>query len=288
MSDFLERRELGQTGMQTSRLGIGSTFDAPASVIEGAFDRGINYLYWGSVRQPEFARAMVNLTRQHRDELILTVQSYSQDPSTIEGEVEEALKTAGLENFDFLLLGNRMEVPADAYIEVFEQLRERGKVRFVSLSSHNRPLLPTLLADYEQGASPYELLMFRYNAVHRGAETDVFPFVPEQQRPFMATYTATRWGHLLDADKMPPGEKPLSARDCYRYSLSHAAVDMVICGPANGEQMNEAISALERGPLEPDERERIERIGAYIYGQYAPQYSDAGDSEDVSAGRAAQ
>jgi aryl-alcohol dehydrogenase-like predicted oxidoreductase len=288
MSDFLERRELGQTGMQTSRLGIGSTFDAPASVIEGAFDRGINYLYWGSVRQPEFARAMVNLTRQHRDELILTVQSYSQDPSTIEGEVEEALKTAGLENFDFLLLGNRMEVPADAYIEVFEQLRERGKVRFVSLSSHNRPLLPTLLADYEQGASTYELLMFRYNAVHRGAETDVFPFVPEQQRPFMATYTATRWGHLLDADKMPPGEKPLSARDCYRYSLSHAAVDMVICGPANGEQMNEAISALERGPLEPDERERIERIGAYIYGQYAPQYSDAGDSEDVSAGRAAQ
>ena len=181
-----------------------------------------------------------------------------------------------------------MEVPADAYIEVFEQLRERGKVRFVSLSSHNRPLLPTLLADYEQGASTYELLMFRYNAVHRGAETDVFPFVPEQQRPFMATYTATRWGHLLDADKMPPGEKPLSARDCYRYSLSHAAVDMVICGPANGEQMNEAISALERGPLEPDERERIERIGAYIYGQYAPQYPDAGDSEDVSAGRAAQ
>ena len=87
---------------------------------------------------------------------------------------------------------------------------------------------------------------------------------------------------------MPPGEKPLSARDCYRYSLSHPAVDMVICGPANGEQMDEAISALERGPLEPEERERIERIGAYIYGQYAPKYTDAGDAKDVSAGRAAR
>jgi hypothetical protein len=40
---------------------------------------------------------------------------------------------------------------------------------------------------------------------------------------------------------------------------------MVVCGPANGEQMNEAISALEFGPLEADERERIEHIGAYIY-----------------------
>lgn len=288
MNDFLERRELGQTGMQSSRLGIGSTFDPPARVIEEAFDRGINYLYWGSVRQPGFARAMQSLAKHHRDELILTVQSYSQDPSSIEGEVQDALKSAGLENFDFLLLGNRMEAPEHAYVEAFERLRERDMVRFMSLSSHNRPLFPQLLNGYEQGRSPYELLMLRYNAVHRGAEKDVFPFVPERSRPWIAVYTATRWGHLLDAGKMPPGEKPLSARDCYRYSLSHPAVDMVICGPANSEQMNEAISALERGPLEPEERERIERIGAYIYGQYAPQYPDAGDVEDVSAGRAAK
>jgi len=288
MNDFLERIELGKTGMQSSRLGIGSTFDAPARAIEDAFDRGINYLYWGTVRQPEFARAMRNLAKQHRDELILTIQSYSKEPDTIEAEIEEALKSSGLENFDFLLLGARSEVPANAYVEVFERMRERGVVRFLSLSSHNRPLIPQLCADYQQGNSPYELLMFRYNAVHRGAENDVFPFVSERPRPTMATYTATRWGHLLDASKMPPDEKPLSARDCYRYSLSHPAVDLLICGPANAEQMNEAISALESGPLLPEERERIERIGAYIYGQYAPAYPDAGDAGDVSAGVAAQ
>lgn len=288
MNDFLERRELGRTGMHSCRLGIGSTFDAPAEAIEEAFDHGINYLYWGSIRQPEFARAMVNLSKMHRDELILTVQTYSDDPGSIEAEVEAALKTAGLENFDFLLLGNRMEKPSDAYIELFERLREQGKVRFMSLSSHNRPLIPELLADYEQDRSPYELLMFRYNAVHRGAEKDVFPFVPETSRPAIITYTATRWGHLLDASKMPPGEKPLNARDCYRYSLSHSAIDMVVCGPANHDQIKEAISALKAGPLEPDEREQIERIGAYIYKQYAPQYADRGDDEDVSAGLAAQ
>ena len=103
----------------------------------------------------------------------------------------------------------------------------------------------------------------------------------------IVVYTATRWGHLLDASKMPPGEAPLSAEDCYRYSLSHPAADMVLCGPASAEQMDEAISALARGPLEPDERARIEKIGEYIYGQYAPQYPDKGDAEDVSAGRSA-
>ena len=290
MNDFLERREIGRTGLRTSRLGIGSTFDAPAAVIEDAFHRGVNYLYWGTVRRPEFARAMVNLAKGHRDELILTVQSYSTEPSTIEGEVEGALKEAGLDDFDFLLLGNRPQDPGDAYIEVFERLRARGKVRFLSLSSHNRPFLPQLLADYERGDSPYELLMLRYNAVHRGAEKDVFPHVPPngRSRPAIVTYTATRWGHLLDPAKMPPGEEPLSARDCYRYSLSHDAVDMVLCGPANREQMDAAIAALEEGPLTAPERARMERIGAYLYGQYAPAYPDAGDAEDVAAGRAAQ
>ena len=289
MNDFLEPREIGRTGLMSSRLGIGSTFNAPARVIEDAFARGINYLYWGTVRQPGFAEAMVNLAKHHRDELIFTIQSYSQDPATIEAEVEDALKTGGMENFDFLLLGNRNDVPATTYVEVFERLREKGKVRFLSLSSHNRPLLPTLLADYEAGTSPYDLLMLRYNGVHRGAEKDVFPYVPDRpNRPMICTYTATRWGHLLDPSKMPPGESPPSARDCYRFSLSHPAVDMVLCGPANAAQMDEAIAALERGPLEADERERMERVGAHLYRQYAPQYPDAGDAEDVSAGRAAR
>lgn len=287
MSEFLERRPLGRTGLMTSRLGIGSTFNASTSVIEDAFHRGINYLYWGTVRQPDFARAMVNLAKQHRDEMILTIQSYSNDPGTIEGEVEEALTAAGLEIFDFLLLGNRNDVPGDGYVEVFERLRERGKVRFMSLSSHNRPMLPKLLKAYAEGTSPYELLMLRYNGVHRGAEKDVFPYVPESGRPTICTYTATRWGHLLDPAKMPPGEEPVSARDCYRYSLSQPVIDMVLCGPANAEQMDRAIEALETGPVTPDERERIERIGAYLYGQYAPAYPDAGDAHDVSAGRAA-
>lgn len=285
-NEFLERRQIGGTGLMTSRLGIGSTFNAPARVIEAAFERGINYLYWGTVRQPAFARAMVNLSKRHRDELVLSIQSYSQNPATIAGEVEETLRASGVDCFDFLLLGNRNEMPGDAYLEVFERLRQAGKVRFLSLSSHNRPFLPQLLADYEAGNSPYELLMLRYNGVHRGAERDVFPFVPAERRPFIVTYTATRWGHLLDPAKMPPGEAPPSARDCYRFSLSHPAVDMVLCGPANAAQMDAAIAALEAGPLADDERARIERIGDHLYGKYAPAYPDAGDAADVAAGLA--
>lgn len=288
MNPFLEVRDLGNTGLKTRRLGIGSTFNAPASAIEAAVEYGVNYLYWGTVRQPDFATAMRNVEKKNRDELIFTIQSYSRDPSTVEGEVEEALKSCGVGRFDFLLLGSRDEKPSAAFIDVFERLKRRDLVRFLSISSHNRPFLPELLRAYASGESPYELLMFRYNAVHRGAEQDIFPHVAaEVPTPFMATYTSTRWGHLLDPAKMPDGETPVSARDCYRYSLSPDAVDMVICGPGSAAQMEEAIEALEKGPLDQDERERIERIGRHLYEQYAPQYPDKGDAQDVAAGIAA-
>ena len=42
MTDFLEKRPLGQTGLMVSRLGIGSSFGAPTEVIEEAVEQGIN------------------------------------------------------------------------------------------------------------------------------------------------------------------------------------------------------------------------------------------------------
>lgn len=262
-----------------SRLGIGSSFGAPARVIEDAFDRGINYLYWGSIRRPAFGQAMRNLARRHRDELVLTVQSYSRVPALVRPSVELALRRCRLDYFDFLLLGMRNARPSQAYIDAFHRLREQGKVRRLMLSTHNRPLLPSLFDEFSENGGPFDAFMLRYNAVHRGAEHDAFPFVPTERRPGIVAYTATRWGHLLDPAKMPPGESPARARDCYRFALTNTTVDVVLTGPENAEQMNEALLALEAGPLDPDELERMHRIGDHIYRGYKPQFKDHGDSD---------
>ena len=266
MSDFHQRRPLGQTGLMVSRLGIGSSFGAPARVIEEAFERGVNYLYWGTIRHPAFGRAMRHLARRHREKIVLTVQSYSRVPGLVGPSIDVALLRSGVEYFDLLLLGARSERPAEAYVEAFDRLREQGKVRHLALSTHNRPLLPSLFDEVRTGASPYDVFMLRYNAVRRGAEQDVFPFVPVERRPGIIAYTATRWGHLLDPKKMPEGDPPLSASECYRFALSHPAVDVVLTGPANKAQMDEALRALEGGPLDEDELQRMRRIGDHIYG----------------------
>jgi aryl-alcohol dehydrogenase-like predicted oxidoreductase len=283
VNGFHEKRPLGQTGLEVSRLGIGSSFGAPARVIEEAVERGVNYLYWGTIRRPAFGRAMRHVARRRREDVVLTVQSYSRVPALVGPSVDVALLRAGVEYFDLLLLGARNERPAEAYVEAFERLREQGKVRHLALSTHNRPLLPSLFDEFRSGASPYAMFMLRYNAVHRGAERDVFPFVPDGPRPGIIAYTATRWGHLLDPKKMPDGMSPPSASDCYRFALGQPAVDMVLTGPANREQMDEALRALERGPLDPEEQERMRRIGDHIYGRYKPSFADRGDAYTTAA-----
>ena len=281
VSDFQGKLPLGRTGRRVSRLGIGSSFGAPASVIEEAVDHGVNYLYWGTIRRPAFGRAMRNLARRHRDELVLTVQSYSRLPALIGPSVDVALLRSGVGYFDILLLGAQNQNPGEAFVEAFERLREQGKVRFLALSTHNRPMLPALFSKDSEAESRFDVAMLRYNAVHRGAEQDVFPFLPSERRPGVIAYTATRWGHLLDPAKMPEGESPPEASDCYRFALSPPAVDLVLCGPADRAQMQEALRTLERGPLDPDEMERMRRIGDHIYSSYKPQYAEAGDVDRV-------
>ena len=73
-------------------------------------------------------------------------------------------------------------------------------------------------------------------------------------------------------------------RDCYRFALSHPPWTW---GPANGAQMDEALAALDEGPLDPEERERMERIGDHIYASHQARFADRGDSKDRDSGAAA-
>jgi aryl-alcohol dehydrogenase-like predicted oxidoreductase len=286
MNDFRSRVALGRTGLTVSRLGIGSSFTGSPRFIEEAVERGVNYLYWGSIRRPAFGRAIRHVAKKDRAGVVVTVQSYTRVAALMAPSVEIALLRTGLDYFDFLLLGMWNQPPGRALVDAALRLQERGRVRHLMLSTHNRPSLQGHFREFAAGASPYDVFMLRYNAVHRGAERDVFPFLPAERPPGVIAYTATRWGHLLDPKKMPPGEEPARARDCYRFALSHPAVSLVLCGPANREQMQEALTALDAGPLAPEERARLCRIGDYVYGRYAPSFAERGDAEGSERGDA--
>jgi aryl-alcohol dehydrogenase-like predicted oxidoreductase len=259
MHPAFQPRLLGRTGIVCGRIGLASGYGCPAEAVERAFDLGLNYFYWGSIRRDGFAAGLRNLMPR-RDRLMLVIQTYSRMAALIPWSLERALRSLGAEYADAFLLGLWNKQVPDRILDTCLRLRERGLVRHLALSTHQRPLVPQLASD-----SPYDVLHFRYNAVHTGAEREIFPRLPESSRPGLVAFTATSWKQLLNPGRIASGERIPTAADCYRFVLSEPLVDICMAGPSSAEQLKAVAQALEAGPMSPDELVWMKRIGAAIY-----------------------
>jgi aryl-alcohol dehydrogenase-like predicted oxidoreductase len=259
---FFEHSMLGRTGVNVSRVGLAGGYGVPAPAVERAYSEfGINYFYWVS-RQAGMGAALRELAGRERQKLVIAVQSYDHHGMFLPRSLEKALRELDTDYVDILFLGWFNKMPRNRLLDRARALKESGKVRFLGVTGHKRSFHGEMARRED---SLFDVLQVRYNAAHRGAEEEVFAGLP-QTRPGITTYTATRWGKLLQAKKMPPGEDPLTAADCYRFALSHPAVDVCLAGPRTEEEMLEGLEALTLGPLDPEEMERIRRIGDHVHG----------------------
>src|SRR5688572_1706513 len=194
-------RSFGRTGLVVSPLGLatgGGTL--PSSEVERAYDHGFRSFYWGSLRSAPFGEGVRRVARSHRDDITVVVQSYTRIASLMRGSLERALRQLDIDHADLLLLGWWNQPPPARILDAAVALRERGLARHLVISCHNRLTFARYLRD-----PVYDAIMVRYNAVHPGAETEVFPLLGEG-RPGVISYTATRWGHLLDPSVLPLDE----------------------------------------------------------------------------------
>lgn len=257
------RAVLGRTGREVCRLGISASYGVPTTGLEAAFERGVNYLYWGTFRRDAFGQALRYLKPQ-RDRMFLVIQSYSRMASLVAPSLERALKKIGYDHADALLLGMWNRAAYGRIMDVCRKLRERGLIRHIALSTHHRPLIPEL------AASDIDVFHVRYNAVHTGAEREVFPQLsPNGARPGIVAFTATSWRQLLSSSKIPAGERVPTATECYRFVMSNPGVDVCMTGPGSEQHVREMLKALDEGRMSDDELAWMRRVGQAIYGKKA-------------------
>ncbi len=262
MAPDFKTTTLGRTGLHVGRLGLAGSYGAPARSYEKAFERGCNYFYSGSGRKRSHMKQAVRnlVTQGHRDKMVIAVQTYARFGMLTEFLFKRTLSAMKLDHADILMLGWHNSKPTGRLMEFAMKMKDKGLARFIGLSGHNRKLFAQLSEDPR-----FDLFQIRYNPAHRGAESECFPAFNEESRPGVVSYTATRWGHLLQSKHMPQGEMPLEASDCYRFSLSQPKVDVCLCGPKNESEMDHALTILDKGPLSSEEKERIIRIGDHVH-----------------------
>jgi predicted aldo/keto reductase-like oxidoreductase len=260
-------RGRGESSRTVCRLGLATRGDCllrPSDILH-AIDHGIDFLNWCGV--PDALSAAIAELGRRRSDVVVCVQFEARTADDAGEELDRILAELKTNYVDVLTFYYVEEAPewqqilgAGGALQYCEDAQGAGKVRLLGLTSHQRPLAAEVAA-----GGLLDLLMIRYNAAHRGAETDVFPTTTALGMP-VVVYTCLRWGALLrPTPDDPPGFEVPLAPAWYRFALQHPAVTVALAAPQTRAELDEDLMVLDAArPLPTAEYERLAAHGLRI------------------------
>lgn len=259
MNDFSRSTLLGKS---VHRMGLSSGYGLDEAGVRVALDLGVNYFWYTRSTMPAMTAPLKERVKTDRESLfIASGPTLGYTAGQVRRGCEDALKKLGTDHLDLLQVfwvGKTSRL-SDSVLGELNRLKEEGKCRGIGVSIHDRERAGKLAAD-----KTLDVLMLRYNAAHPGAEDDIFPHIGEgADKVGVVTYTSTRWGTLIKAE----GDditRPATAAECYRFALSHPAVDVVLTAPGSTAELQENFKAMEQGPLDPQGVTFIRDLGKKI------------------------
>jgi predicted aldo/keto reductase-like oxidoreductase len=256
------------------RLGLATRGESKLNPedIQYALDRGINFVNWCG--QVDALSQAIGELGKRRDEIAVCVQFEARTALAARVELTHTLRVLRTDYVDVLTF-YYVEEPAEwghissagGALEYCRKAQVDGLVRLLGLTTHQR-----LLAAIAARSGLLDLLMIRYNAAHRGAETDVFPLTDALKLP-VVVYTCLRWGELLKSTPADPrGYSVPKAPAWYRFALQSPSVTVALMAPHDRRELEEDMTVLEVGqPLSVREHQELAEHGQRVR-RYAGQF----------------
>jgi predicted aldo/keto reductase-like oxidoreductase len=249
------------------RLGLatrGTNRLTPADV-RLALDRGVNFLNWCG--NPDGLSQTIAELGPRRHEVMVCVQFEARTADDARAELAGILRELRTDYVDVLTFYYveqaeewRQIIAPGGALDTCREAQRRGEVRALGVTSHQRPLAAEMAR-----SGLLDLLMIRYNAAHRGAETNIFPVTDALGLPVIV-YTCLRWGALLrPTPDDPAGFAVPPAPAWYRFALQSSSVTVALASPESREELEEDLTVLDAaGPLPPGEYERLAEHGRRV------------------------
>jgi aryl-alcohol dehydrogenase-like predicted oxidoreductase len=222
--------------------------------------------FFGFGLDSQLRSGLRNAVSRRRGQIRIATGAYNYiwGHSNLRRSLEKRLQQFGTEYLDlFMFLGimKPREFPR-AVLDEMLQLKREGKVKAIGISIHDRKFAGQLADEGD-----LDVLMIRYNAAHRGAEKEIFPFLARHNTG-LVSYTATRWTALTRKPRGWPEGKPVPPpASAYRFVLSNPAVDVCLMAPRTLRQFEENMHHIEAGPLPEEEMSAMRDYGDTIYRQ---------------------
>lgn len=254
---------LGGLDRTVFRLGLSASYRPGKDAVRRALEAGVEVFFcYGFDRQ--MTHVLRDLAPSERQRLVYVTGAYNLRwwHPNLRRSLEKRLRQLRTDYIDvFLFLGaSGKERFLDRALEELQRFREEGKVRATGISTHQRKLAGSLVA---RGA--IQALMMRYNAAHRGAEQDIFPYLGSH-RPAVIGYTATRWTYLLRRPRgWPKDGRVPTAGMTYRFVLSNPHVDVCLTAPRSLRELEENLAAVRGGPLSEEDMQFMREFGDAVH-----------------------
>ena len=287
----MEYRELGNTGLRVSVIGIGcegmmeEDYGMAAKLLDEAEKLGINY-FDVYASDPKLRAAIGRALKGRREKFM--IQSHigsvwkdgqylrSRDPEEVRTGFEEMMSLFDTDYIDVGMIhycdamSDWEAIVDNGILDYARELKAAGRIRHIGLSSHNPRVAARAV---EEGG--IEVLMFSVNPCYDlqpasedvedlwADETYVNSYVnmdPDRQHLYVLCLSkgvgitvmkAFAGGDLLNAELSPAGVA-LTPAQCLSYALSRPAVASIMAGAHSVEQLRESAAYCDASEEERD------------------------------------
>jgi aryl-alcohol dehydrogenase-like predicted oxidoreductase len=261
-SDF-RHTILGRTGREVFRLGLSGSWCRDERAIRVGIEAGMNYIFLYRWHR-RTVRVLREVLPGNREQYVVATGVANLGRWVVRRALENYLRDLRTDYIDvFHLFWVRAGGLSPKVLGLLQCFKEQGKIKNLAISTHARQYAAQLVRE-----GKLDVLMMRYNAAHRGAEEEIFPSLPRSQ-PGVVSYTATRWGRLLERPRRWPAARIPTAGDCYRFVLSNPHVHVCLTAPRSAEELRENLAAVARGPLSAGDMEFMRRFGDAVRAQHS-------------------
>jgi len=284
----LATRVLGRTGARVTVLGLGTApigegpVDTPeaARIFGEVLDRGVTYVDTARIYgNAEEALGLVLPPR--RDRLFVASKVSTAGAQEAERSLGESLRLLKTDRLDLLHIhsvGSKdidRLLAKDGALEYLLKQKEAGKVRFLGVTSHNRPA--NVVRMVETGQIDVAMYVMNYADRHiYGFEDQVLPACRKRNVGVVAmkVYVGIRGGFpnhkkahvgcVTKADLLP---------QALAYALDLEGVSVAAVGPYTMEQAVQNVAlAAEYAPLTAERREALLALGKELAPGLGPRY----------------
>jgi aryl-alcohol dehydrogenase-like predicted oxidoreductase len=246
-------------GLRVSPVCLGMVDDP--DVISAAFDAGINFFFiTADLHWPHYAGSREGLRRLlsarpgARAEIVVAAASYVTQPDFFEAAFHEVLEAVpDLGRIDMAVIGGTYSSDFFARLAEYKSIRP-GRAAAIGATFHHRQ---SAVIAINHGL--LDVAFIRYNAAHRGAESDVLPALRHERTARLFNFKSTA-GYVEPAhlEHSPAGWQP-QLTDHYRFVLGRPEFDGLLCSLSSVAEVASLRQALELGPLSLAQVAAIER-----------------------------